>query len=112
MHNRNEQVIYLGTVHFPDGRPLPEVVTEEEAITFLRLDIDGPKDAPRPSNTTVTRLAPWQPVLGKQLRYSKGTLRFIDRLRKKREEEFKKALPQPSPSRISCPNTMDKGQHN
>lgn len=32
----------------PDGAPCPSVMTEEEAIKYLRLDIDGPKN---PSNT-------------------------------------------------------------
>jgi hypothetical protein len=30
--------------YFPDGRPVPELLTEQEAIEFLRLDVDGPKN--------------------------------------------------------------------
>ncbi len=32
----------------PDGTPCPSVMTEVEAIKYLRLDVDGPKN---PSNT-------------------------------------------------------------
>jgi len=34
---------YNGAIYFADGKPVPELLTAEEAITFLRLDIDGPK---------------------------------------------------------------------
>ena len=30
-------------VFFPDGRPVPEVLTERDLIELLRLDEDGPK---------------------------------------------------------------------
>ena len=30
--------------YFPDGSPVPDLLTELETIKFLRLDIDGPKD--------------------------------------------------------------------
>ena len=44
MIDRNQQTVFVGTVHFPDGRPLPEVVTEEEAVKFLRIDTTGVKN--------------------------------------------------------------------
>ena len=31
------------TLYFPDGKPVPPVLTTEELITLLRLDVDGPK---------------------------------------------------------------------
>jgi hypothetical protein len=37
----NEQTCKQAS-YFPDGRPVPELLTEREAIEFLRLDIDGP----------------------------------------------------------------------
>ena len=43
MANTNND-LYFGTVFFPTGKPVPEVLTEEETIKFLRLDIDGPAD--------------------------------------------------------------------
>ncbi len=97
MHNRNEQVIYLGTVHFPDGRPLPEVVTEEEAITFLRLDIDGPKDARRTLKHYRDKGLLHGTRIGKHLRYSKTELlRFIDEMTERSvKKNFKKAASQP-----------------
>lgn len=30
--------------YFADGRPVPELMTEEEVIRLLRLDTDGPAD--------------------------------------------------------------------
>lgn len=33
---------------FTDGTPVPDLLTEEEAVKFLRLDTDGPKN---PSTT-------------------------------------------------------------
>jgi len=40
----NENTIYIGTSYFPNGNKVPEVLTPEEAITLLRLDIDGPRN--------------------------------------------------------------------
>ena len=67
----------------PDGkwRPCPELLTQEEAIQFLRLDMDGPE---KPAKTLqyyreqgllrATRV-------GKRLRYQrKELLLFLDRL--------------------------------
>jgi len=42
MMSVNEKVIYIGPVYMPDGSVVPELMTEEEAIRFLRLDTDGP----------------------------------------------------------------------
>lgn len=61
--------------------PTPEVLTEEEAIQFLRLDIDGPKNP-----KTTLQYYREQGLLracqiGKNLRYSKTELlRFIELL--------------------------------
>ena len=41
-NNQNNQAI------LPDGTPCPSVMTEAEAIKYLRLDVDGPKNT---SNT-------------------------------------------------------------
>ena len=67
----------------PDGecRPCPELLTEQEAIQFLRLDVDGPE---KPTKTLqyyreqgllrATRV-------GRRLRYQrKELLEFLDRL--------------------------------
>ena len=42
MRNNNEN--NTGVSYFPDGRPVPDLLTEFETIIYLRLDIDGPKD--------------------------------------------------------------------
>ncbi len=36
--NSQENFTYIGPVYMPDGRPAPEVMTQEEAILFLRLN--------------------------------------------------------------------------
>lgn len=38
----------VGLIYFADGKPVPLVLTEEELISLLRLDLDGPK---HPSQT-------------------------------------------------------------
>ena len=38
----NDTIIYIGPSYMPDGSPAPDLLTEEEAIIFLRLDKDGP----------------------------------------------------------------------
>ena len=73
MKGQNEVVIY-GVSYFADGAVVPDLMTEEEAIKFLRLDIDGPKD---PSTTleyyrSENRLKATK--VGKRLRYLKSEL--------------------------------------
>ena len=34
--------IYIGPSYMPDGSPVPDLLTEEEAIIYLRLNEDGP----------------------------------------------------------------------
>ena len=36
----NNNIIYLGPIYFPGGEICPELMTEEEACRFLRLDQD------------------------------------------------------------------------
>ena len=36
--NPQDSNIYLGPVYMPNGTPAPEVMTQQEAIHFLRLD--------------------------------------------------------------------------
>ena len=69
-------------IFMPNGRTrAPTLLTSEEAIKFLRLDIDGPKDA----EATLKHyrdeglLNPTQ--VGKRIRYLlKELLRFLDEL--------------------------------
>ena len=39
---QNNTTIYIGPSFMPNGSPAPDLLTEEEAIIFLRLDKDGP----------------------------------------------------------------------
>ena len=44
MNDKNNLTIYyLGPYYFPDGRPVPLVLTEEEVAELLRLDSDPNK---------------------------------------------------------------------
>ena len=36
--------VVIPTLYFPSGKPVPLVITEEELISLLRLDVDGPKN--------------------------------------------------------------------
>ena len=36
--------VFFQTVYMPNGSPAPLVLTEEELIILLRLDVEGPKD--------------------------------------------------------------------
>ena len=75
----NEVVKYVGASYFADGTHVPDLMTEEEAVKFLRLDIDGPKD---PSTTleyyrSEDRLKATR--VGKKLRYLKSELlKFLE----------------------------------
>ena len=44
----NNTTIYIGPSYMPDGSPVPDLLTEEEAIKYLRLDENGLKN---PKNT-------------------------------------------------------------
>ena len=44
MGSQDQSRVYHTVSYFADGRVVPDLLTEEEAIRFLRLDIDGPKD--------------------------------------------------------------------
>jgi Helix-turn-helix domain len=75
-------------VFFPDGRPVPEVLTEQEAIEFLRLD-DGPKHPKVTLQYYRTEGLLKGVNIGKKLRYTKtDMLRFLERLSDAKEEKF------------------------
>jgi hypothetical protein len=75
----NINFIYYGTGYFPDGRPVPDLLTEEEAIQFLRLDTDGPTDPARTLKHYRDKGLLKPTRIGKKNRYSlKELLRFID----------------------------------
>lgn len=77
--NNNNNNSYPGTIYFPDGSPVPELLTEQETIYFLRLDVDGPM---YPEKTLQHYrqeglLRPTQ--VGKKLRYLKSELlKFLE----------------------------------
>lgn len=75
-------------VFFADGRPVPEVLTEQEAIEFLRLD-DGPKHPKTTLQYYRTEGLLKGVKIGKKLRYTKtDMLRFLEQLSDAKEEKF------------------------
>ena len=43
MESSNELLNRIGNLYFPNGKRVPLVLTSQETIHFLRLDINGPK---------------------------------------------------------------------
>ena len=39
----NQEYNNIPTLYFPNGKPVPPVLTPEELVHLLRLDVDGPK---------------------------------------------------------------------
>ena len=75
-------VCFTSSISFyHDGTPVPDVLTESEAINFLRLDTDGPKN---PEQTL--RYYRQEGILkatkvGKRVRYLRSELlKFLDQL--------------------------------
>jgi hypothetical protein len=81
MRNMTKENInnFIGTNYFPDGTPVPDVLTEEEAIKFLRLD-EGETKHPEASLEYYRLKGLLKPTrIGKSLRYLKSELfNFIE----------------------------------
>ena len=78
----NLMILYVSPSFFPDGRTrVPDLVTEDEAIRILRLDIDGPKD-PRQTLKFYRDKGLLHPTkAGRRNRYLRTELlRFLDEL--------------------------------
>ena len=69
------------TSFYADGTHVPDLLTEDEAITFLRLDIDGPKN-PKLTIKHYRDKGLLKPTkVGKTNKYlKKELLRFLDNL--------------------------------
>jgi len=91
-----QQVVSGPLSFFLNGQPVPDLLTEQEAILFLRLDIDGPKDARRTLKHYRDKGLLQGTRIGKHLRYSKTELlRFIDEMTERTaKKNFKKAASQ------------------
>ena len=81
--------LYFGTVYFPNGKPVPELLTEEEAIHLLRLDVDGPKH-PKMTLQHYRQEGLLRPTkVGKKLRYRLSELlRFLEEQTIKTNEDI------------------------
>jgi len=83
---------FINTVFSPDGTPVPEVLTEQEAIHFLRLDVDGPLH-PELTLQYYRKEGLLHAVkIGKRLRYTKTELlKFLERLSELNDKNFSDA---------------------
>jgi len=87
----NNQSIFPTITVLPDGNgsftPCPELLTEEEAIRYLRLDVDGPKN-PKGTLKYYRDKGILKGVrVGKNLRYPRKELDdMIDKLLEKKED--------------------------
>ena len=72
--------IYIGPSYMPDGSPVPDLLTEDEAIKFLRLDENGPKNARNTLKYYRDEGLLHAVRVGKRYRYQrKELLEFLDR---------------------------------
>ena len=75
-------------VYFPDGRPVPEVLNEQDAIEFLRLD-DGPKHPEVTLQYYRSEGLLKGVKIGRKLRYTKTEmLRFLERISELKEQRY------------------------
>ena len=69
------------------GQPCPDLLTEEEAIRLLRLDIDGPRHPQKTLRYYREQGLLKATRIGKRLRYQrKELLSFLDRLTERTEK--------------------------
>lgn len=75
--------------YFQDGKPVPDLLTEEEAIRFLRLDIEGPKHPEMTLQYYRSEGLLKATRVGKRLRYLKSELLiFLDRLTQQKNQDY------------------------
>ena len=71
---------YITTIYFPNGNPVPEVLTESDLISLLRLDEDGPKDPTLTINYYRDKGLLRGIRIGKRIRYTKQEiLHFLEK---------------------------------
>lgn len=84
---RNEERYHNCRSFFPDGTPVPDLLTAEETIRFLRLDINGPKHPETTLQYYRNEGLLRGTQVGKNLRYLRSELlRFLDVLTARREQ--------------------------
>jgi len=90
MRKRSETSAGQGTFSVlpgDQGQLCPDLLTEQETIRFLRLDVDGPKDPQKTLRYYRERGLLRATRVGKRLRYQrKELLDFLDRLTENTEE--------------------------
>jgi len=79
MKENNGNICQNPISFFPDGTPVPDLLTAQEAIHYLRLDIDGPKNP----HLTLRHYRDHDLLratrVGKKLRYQRTELlKFLD----------------------------------
>ena len=82
----NETIPTFPVLPSPNGQiqPCPELLTPDEVVRFLRLDVDGPADPMQTLRYYRERGLLRGVKVGRRMRYTrKELLRFIDRLSEK-----------------------------
>ncbi len=74
MTNNNNTTCFPTVCFMPDGSPVPELLTESEAIILLRLDVDGPKNPEQTLQYYRQEGLLRATKVGKRLRYTKTEL--------------------------------------
>jgi len=83
---RNEERYHNCMSYFPDGKPVPDLLTMEETFRFLRLDVDGPKHPDATLQYYKNEGLLRGTRVGKNVRYLRSELlRFLDQLTERRE---------------------------
>ena len=79
----------LGTIYFPSGKPVPELLTAEETIHLLRLDEDGPEH-PEMTLQYYRQQGLLRPTkIGKKLRYRLSELlKFLEEQTNRTNEDI------------------------
>ena len=84
MKGINEAIQISLTSFFSDGTPVPDLLTEQETIKFLRLDADGPKHPQMTLQHYRKEGLLRATRVGKKLRYLKSELlRFLEQVTQK-----------------------------
>ena len=75
------KTVCISRSYFPDGQPVPDLLTEAEAIIFLRLDIDGPANPKQTLKYYRDQGLLKATQIGRHLRYQRTELlHFLDKM--------------------------------
>ena len=89
MHNFNNSIFNYPVCFLPDGSPAPFIMTEEEAIKFLRIDTNNTKHPEMTIQHYINQGLLTPITIGKCRKYPLSELiKFIERLSDKKQEDI------------------------